>query len=115
MPRVKRGTLHKKRRRNIIEYTKGFKWGRKSKLASAKQAMMKALSYNYRDRKVKKRETRSLWNIHINAFCRKNGITYSRFINAMKTNNIAIDRKILSEFSAKYPRLFEAVLEKIKK
>jgi len=115
MPRVKRGTLHKKRRRNIIEYTKGFKWGRKSKLASAKQAMMKALSYNYRDRKVKKRETRSLWNIHINAFCRKNGITYSRFINAMKTNNIAIDRKILSEFSAKYPHLFEAVLEKTKR
>ncbi|HPO06752.1 MAG TPA: 50S ribosomal protein L20 [Candidatus Pacearchaeota archaeon] len=115
MPRVKRGTLHKKRRRNIIEYTKGFKWGRKSKLASAKQAMMKALSYNYRDRKVKKRETRSLWNIHINAFCRKNGITYSRFINAMKTNNIAIDRKILSEFSAKYPHLFEAVLGKTKR
>lgn len=115
MPRVKRGTLHKKRRRNIIEYTKGFKWGRKSKLASAKQAMMKALSYNYRDRKVKKRETRALWNIHINAFCRKNGITYSRFINAMKTGNIAIDRKILSEFSAKYPHLFEAVLGKIKK
>ncbi len=114
MSRVKRGTLHKKRRRNIIEYTKGFKWGRKSKLAAARQAMMKALSYSYRDRKAKKREARSLWNIRINAFCRKNGITYSRFINAMRDGNIAIDRKILSEFSVKHPHLFEAVLEKIK-
>jgi large subunit ribosomal protein L20 len=114
MPRVKRGTLHHKKRANIIEYTKGFRWGRKSKLASAKQAMMKALSYNYRDRKVKKRENRAVWNIHINAVCRKNGTTYSRFIGAIKKNNIAIDRKILSEFSAKYPHLFEAVLAKIK-
>jgi len=76
--------------------------------------MMKALSYNYRDRKVKKRENRAVWNIHINAVCRKNGTTYSRFIGAIKKNNIAIDRKILSEFSAKYPHLFEAVLAKIK-
>jgi large subunit ribosomal protein L20 len=114
MPRVKRGTLHHKKRANIIEYTKGFRWGRKSKLASAKQAMMKALSYNYRDRKVKKRENRAVWNIHINAVCRKNGTTYSRFIGALKKNNIAIDRKILSEFSAKHPHLFEAVLAKIK-
>lgn len=114
MPRVKRGTLHRKKRANIIEYTKGFKWGRKSKLAAAKQAMMKALSYNYRDRKVKKRENRALWNIRINAFCRNNGITYSRFISAIKAGNIAIDRKILSEFSAKYPHLFDAILAKIR-
>ncbi len=114
MSRVKRGTIHHKRRANIIEYTKGFKWGRKSKLASAKQAMMKALSYNYRDRKVKKRENRSMWNIHINAVCRQNGTNYSRFINALKKNNIAIDRKILSEFSEKHPQLFQAVLETVK-
>jgi large subunit ribosomal protein L20 len=92
MSRVKRGTLHHKRRANIIEYTKGFRWGRKSKLAAAKQAMMKALSYNYRDRKVKKRDNRALWNIHINGFC----------------------RKILSEFSVSRPELFQAILEKIK-
>jgi large subunit ribosomal protein L20 len=114
MPRVKRGTLHHKRRANIIEYTKGFKWGRKSKLAAAKQAMMKALSYNYRDRKVKKRDNRALWNIHINGICRANGTNYSKFINALKKNNIIIDRKILSEFSAIRPELFQAILEKVK-
>ncbi len=114
MSRVKRGTLHHKRRANIIEYTKGFRWGRKSKVAAAKQAMMKALSYNYRDRKNKKREFRSLWNIHINAVCRANGMNYSRFIGALKKNNIAIDRKILSQFSAKNPKIFEAIIAKVK-
>lgn len=114
MPRVKRGTLHHKRRANIIEYTKGFRWGRKSKLATAKQAMMKALSYNYRDRKAKKRDFRQLWNIHINAICRANGMNYSRFIGALKKNNIIIDRKILSEFSAKNLPIFEAIIAKVK-
>jgi len=114
MSRVKRGTLHRKKRANIIEYTKGFRWGRKSKLAAAKQAMMKALSYNYRDRKVKKRDTRALWNIHINAFCRANGINYSRFIGAMKKSNIIIDRKILSELSVKKPEIFQAIIAKAK-
>ncbi|MCU0652718.1 MAG: 50S ribosomal protein L20 [Candidatus Pacebacteria bacterium] len=115
MPRVKRGTLHHKRRANIIEYTKGFRWGRKSKLAAAKQAMMKALSYNYRDRKVKKRDARAMWNIHINAICRKNGTNYSQFIGALKKNNIAIDRKILSELSATRPDLFETIMAKAAK
>lgn len=83
-------------------------------MAAARQAMMKALSYNYRDRKVKKRETRAMWNIHINAVCRKNGTNYSRFIAGLKKNNITIDRKILSEFSEKHPKLFHAILEKVK-
>ncbi len=112
MPRVKRGTLHHKKRANIIEYTKGFKWGRKSKLAAAKQAMMKALSYNYRDRKNKKRENRALWNIHINGICRANGTNYSRFIGALKKQNIIIDRKILSELSARHPETFKAIMAK---
>lgn len=114
MPRVKRGTLHHKRRANIIEYTKGFRWGRKSKLAAARQAMMKALSYNYRDRKVKKRENRAMWNIHINGFCRANGTNYSRFIGMLKKNSITIDRKILSELGAKQPEIIKAIMAKAK-
>ena len=115
MSRVKRGTLHHKRRANIIEYTKGFKWGRKSKLAAAKQAMMKALSYNYRDRKVKKRDNRALWNIHINGICRQNGTNYSRFINSLKKHNIIVDRKILSELSSTRPEIFQAIMAKAAK
>lgn len=110
MSRVKRGTLHHKRRANIIEYTKGFRFGRKSKLAAAKQAMMKALSYNYRDRKVKKRDTRSLWNIHINGICRNNGTNYSKFMGGLKKQNVIIDRKILSGLSATRPDLFQAIM-----
>ena len=114
MSRVKRGILHHKKRANIIEYTKGFRWGRKSKLAAAKQAMMKALTYNYRDRKAKKRDFRQMWNIHINAICHANGMNYSRFIGAMKKNNVIIDRKILSEFSEKNPTIFQAIISKVK-
>jgi large subunit ribosomal protein L20 len=84
-------------------------------LAAAKQAMMKALSYNYRDRKVKKRDNRALWNIHINGICRANGTNYSQFIGALKKNNIAIDRKILSELSAARPELFQAIMAKVAK
>ena len=89
--------------------------GRKSKLAAAKQAMMKALSYNYRDRKVKKRDTRSLWNIHINGICRANGTNYSKFIGALKKHNIVIDRKILSQLSETKPELFQAIMAKAAK
>ena len=115
MPRVKRGTLHHKRRANIIEYTKGFKWGRKSKLAAAKQAMMKALSYNYRDRKVKKRDNRAMWNIHINGICRASGTNYSKFMGALKKQNILIDRKILSQLSETRPELFQTLMAKAAK
>jgi len=114
MPRVKRGTLHHKRRANIIEYTKGFRFGRNSKMAYARQAMMKSLSYNYRDRKNKKRSFRTLWNIHINSACRAQGTNYSKFIGALKKNNIIIDRKILSELGAKNPKVLEAIVTKVK-
>ena len=114
MTRVKRGTLHHKKRKHIIEYTKGFRWGRKSKLAAAKQGVMKAWTYAYRDRKVKKRLNRGLWHIHINAEVRKNGLTYSRFMGALRKNNIAVDRKILSQLSAAYPEVFAKIVEKVK-
>jgi large subunit ribosomal protein L20 len=114
MTRVKRGTIHHKKRKHLIEYTKGFRWGRKSKLASAKQGVMKAWTYAFRDRKAKKRNNRALWSIHINALSRENGMTYSRLIGSLKKNKIAIDRKILSELSTTNPEIFKAILEKVK-
>lgn len=75
---------------------------------------MKAWSYAYRDRKVKKRNNRALWQIHINALCRQNGISYSKFMGALKKKNIIIDRKILSQLSASRPEIFKAILEKVK-
>lgn len=75
---------------------------------------MKAWAYAYRDRKVKKRDKRSLWIVKLNAVCRENGITYSKFITALKANSIELDRKILSQLAEENPEIFVKILEKIK-
>lgn len=115
MPRVKRAVQARKHRKNLLKHTKGFKYGRKSKFKLAKDALRHAWTYAYRDRKVKKRTFRNLWNLQINALARQNGITYSRLINGLKKNKIEIDRKILSELAKKYPEVFVKIVEEAKK
>ena len=114
MVRVKRGTIAHKRRKNVLKHTKGFRWGRKSKYKAAKDAIRHAWSYAYRDRRVKKREFRRLWQTQINAACRPLGISYSKFIGGLKKKKIEIDRKILSTLAKKYPKIFEKIVEKAK-
>lgn len=114
MPRVKRGTTANKRRKKVLKQTKGFRWGRKSKYRLAKEALQKARAYAYRDRRVKKREARKLWQIQINAACRLNGISYSRFIAGLKKNKIELDRKILSQLAKEQPDIFKKIVEKAK-
>ncbi|MFH1657432.1 MAG: 50S ribosomal protein L20 [bacterium] len=114
MTRVKRGTIANKRRKNVLKNTKGFKWGRKSKFKAAKDALLHAWTYAFRDRKVKKRVFRSLWQIRINAAVRPQGITYSRFIAGLKNNKIEIDRKVLSTLAKDHPDIFNKVVEKVK-
>ncbi|PJE57522.1 MAG: 50S ribosomal protein L20 [Candidatus Portnoybacteria bacterium CG10_big_fil_rev_8_21_14_0_10_38_18] len=113
MSRVKRGVAKRKRRKNIIKQAKGFKWGRKAKFRLAKDALRHAWAYAYRDRRAKKREFRQLWNIKINAICRENNISYSKFINAIKKNNIDIDRKILAQLAEFHPDIFKKIIEEI--
>jgi len=115
MPRVKRGTTHIKKRRKLLKATKGYKWGRKSKIREAKTATMKAGAYARRDRRTKKRTARALWQIRLNAAVREHGLTYSRFINLLKTNKIELDRKVLSEIALKEPKIFVKIIEQIKK
>jgi len=115
MPRVKRGVQKRARKKKIIKLAKGFKWGRKAKYRLAKDALRHAWTYAYRDRRNKKRSFRNLWNIKINAICRENEISYSRFINAIKKNKIEIDRKILSQLAEKHPEIFKKIIEEIKK
>ena len=115
MVRVKRGKIAHKRRKNVLKHTKGFRWGRKSKYRLAKQALQKAWSYSYRDRKAKKRSFRRLWQTQINAASRKLGLSYSKFINGLKKTKIELDRKILSTLAKNYPQVFEKIVEKIKK
>ena len=114
MVRVKRGKIAHKRRKHLLKYAKGFRWGRKSKYRLAKEALMKAWKYAYRDRKVKKREFRRLWQIQINAGLRELGLPYNKFINFLKKKNIILDRKILAQLSRKYPQIFEKIIEKVK-
>ena len=115
MARVKRAVQARKHRKHLMKHAKGFKYGRKSKFKLAKEALRHAWTYAYRDRKVKKRSFRNLWNIQINALARQNGITYSRLIEAMKKNKIELDRKVLAELANKQPEIFVKIIEEVKK
>lgn len=112
MPRVKRGTHHIKRRKNIMARTKGMMWGRKSKLRLAQIAAIKAGANAYRDRRLKKRNNRGLQQIRINAAARLNGTTYSRLIDSLHKRNIELDRKVLAEIANKYPEVFTKLIAK---
>ncbi|KKP43688.1 MAG: 50S ribosomal protein L20 [Parcubacteria group bacterium GW2011_GWA1_33_6] len=114
MTRVKKGASAHKHRKHLLKNAKGFKYGRKSKYKLAKDALRHAWTYAYRDRKVKKRDFRQLWQLQINEAARKLGINYSRFINGLKKKNIEIDRKILSQLIEKYPAIFEKIVEEVK-
>ncbi|MBD3281439.1 50S ribosomal protein L20 [Candidatus Uhrbacteria bacterium] len=111
MPRVKRGTHHIKRRKNILARTKGMMWGRKSKLTQAKVAATKAGLHAFTDRKIKKRVNRGLQNIRINAAARKLDTTYSKLISQIKKKNIQLNRRILSQIAEKYPVVFEKIVK----
>lgn len=114
MTRVKRGTTSNKRRKHLLKHAKGFQFGRKSKYKLAKDALRHAWTYSYRDRKVKKRDFRQLWQLQINEASRKLGISYSRFINGLKKKNIEIDRKVMSQLIQKNPEVFEKIVEEVK-
>lgn len=114
MPRVKRGVAATKHRHKILKYTKGFSWGRKSKERAAKEALLHAWSHAFRGRKEKKRNARRLWSVKINAAARKENISYSRLIAALKKKKIVLDRKILADLAEHEPRVFKEILEAIK-
>lgn len=114
MVRVKRGKAARKHRKHLLKYAKGFRWGRKSKYRLAKDALRHAWEYAYRDRKTKKRKRRQLWQIQINAACRQQGISYSRFIAGLKKNKIELDRKILSNLAQTHPEIFKKIIDQIK-
>ncbi len=114
MPRVKRGKISLKGREKILKYTKGYKWGRKSKERAAKEALLHAWTHAYRDRRVKKRTARALWQIQLNAAVRQHGLNYSKFINGLKKANIELDRKVLSQIAREHPETLKAIVRKVK-
>jgi len=114
MPRVKRGTAHTKKRNTLLKRNKGFGGGRKNLIKQAKTADTKAGAHAYRDRKVKKRTMRALWQVRINAAVRALDTTYSKFIGNMKEKNVELDRKVLSEMAQDQPKVFKKIVEFVK-
>ena len=110
--RVKRGVTTHARHKKIRQQTKGMGQMRRSSIRQAKQAVLKALSYGYRDRRNKKRDIRGLWITRINAALREHGVSYSAFMGMTKKANIQVDRKILAELAVNQPVAFKAVLDK---
>ena len=111
MPRSRNLVASRRRRRKILNQAKGY-WGARSKVYTiAKNAVEKALQYQYRDRKVRKREFRKLWIARINAAARQNGTTYSRLMGAMKQNNIEINRKVLADLAVRDPEGFSQIVQ----
>lgn len=114
MPRVKRGKIASKRRKNLLKYAKGFKWARNTHYRAAKEALLHAWSKAYYDRKKKKGNFKQLWQIKIGAAAKQNGISYSKFIYALKKANVELDRKILADLAENHPEIFTKVVEKVK-
>lgn len=114
MTRVKRGVTASKRRKNTLKMTKGFRWRRKSNFRAAKEALLKAGKYAYRDRRTKKRTMRSLWILRLNNAVRNFDLTYSKFIKILKDRKIELDRKVLSQMAMENPKTFKKFIEKIK-
>lgn len=109
--RIKRGVIHKKHKKGILKYTKGFRWRRKSSIKLSRTAGTHALKNAYDHRRLKKRDFRTLWNVRINAGARANGVTYSKLIALLKAKKIELNRKVLSELAAQHPDVFAAVIK----
>lgn len=114
MPRVKRGVTARARHKKVLAKAKGFTQRRNNVFRAAKEAVMKAGQYAYRDRRTKKRVFRSLWIARINAAVREHDMTYSAFMNGMKKASIELDRKVLADMAVLDKPAFAAIVDKVK-
>jgi large subunit ribosomal protein L20 len=114
MARVKRGNVLQNRHKKIIKYAKGFRGSKSRLFIAANQALMQAWKNAFRDRRKKKRDFRSLWITRINAACRLNGLSYSKFICGLNRANINLNRKVLAELAVKDAEAFTALTTAVK-
>jgi large subunit ribosomal protein L20 len=115
MARVKRGKVVRRRHKKLLEATKGFRVLRRTNIKRAKEALIKALSYSYRDRRNKKREFRALWINRINSALSNMNIKYSKFIQLMTAKKIELDRKVLAQLAVQYPDVFDRIAKEVTK
>jgi large subunit ribosomal protein L20 len=107
--------MHAKRRRSLLAKTKGYMWGRKSKITLARTAVKKAGVHAYAGRKQRKRDFRSLWTMRLNAAARERGMSYSRLIDALHKAGIELDRKVLANIALEHPKVFDKIMDAVKK
>jgi large subunit ribosomal protein L20 len=111
--RVKRGVTARAKHKKILKLAKGMQHSRTSSYRLAKQAVIKALTYSYRDRRNKKRDLRALWITRINAAAREEGTTYGKLIAGLKAKNIELDRKVLAELAVSAPAAFKEIVKAV--
>lgn len=114
MPRAKRGTKARARHKKTLKLAKGNVGGRRKQYRQARETVEKGLTYAYRDRRVRKREFRSLWIVRINAAARNVGLTYRALIHGLKKSGIEIDRKVLADMAMRDPQGFGAIADMVK-
>lgn len=112
--RVKTGVVRRRRHKKILKLARGFYSGRRKHFRKAKEQLERSLCYAFRDRRRKKRDFRRLWIVRINAACRMNEISYSKFIHGLKLANIELDRKILADMALQNPSAFSQIVKTIK-
>ncbi|MSN95743.1 50S ribosomal protein L20 [Campylobacter sp. FMV-PI01] len=114
MARVKTGVVRRRRHKKVLKLARGFYSARRKHFRKAKEQLERSLCYAYRDRRAKKRDFRRLWIVRINAACRLNDISYSKFMNALKKSGIELDRKVLADMAMNDPASFALVVKKAK-
>ena len=115
MARVKRGVMVRKRHNKLLKQAKGYQGSRSRRVKVARETLMKALSYAYRDRRNRKRDFRRLWITRINAAVRLHGMSYSRFMNGLKQANITVDRKMLADIAVRDPQAFKGIVDQVQR
>jgi large subunit ribosomal protein L20 len=114
MPRAKGGAKTRQRRKKVLKKAKGYFGGRRKLFRTAKETVLRAGAFAYRDRRQKKRVARGLWIVRINAACREVGLSYSTFMNGLKRAGVLLDRKVLAEIAVNDPAAFAKLAEKAK-
>ncbi len=115
MPRVKRGTINKKKHKKVLELAKGYRGAKSRVFRRANEQVLHSLSYAYRDRRQRRRDFRKLWIIRINAAARQNGLSYSRFMNGLKAASVEVDRKVLADMAVNDGDGFARLVELVKR
>ncbi|MGE5307906.1 MAG: 50S ribosomal protein L20 [Deltaproteobacteria bacterium] len=114
MAKVKHSAATKQRKKKVLKQAKGYFGDRSTQFQQARRALMHALVYQYRDRKARKRDFRGLWIARLNAACRAEGMTYSRFMNGLKKAKVALDRKMLADIAVRDAAVFKKLVEMAK-